>query len=601
MKILGISAFYHNSAAALIIDGLVVAAAEEERFTRIKNDSSFPAQSILYCLESTMVSIDDLDAIVFYEKPFLKFERIIETTIKDVPRGYRMFVQSIPIWIKHKLLIKNEIRNGLKTIFANSNEAINNVNILFSEHHLSHAASSFFASNFSSAAILTIDGVGEWATASISYGKGNSIQTLSEMKFPHSVGLLYSAFTAFLGFEVNNGEYKVMGLAPYVDEKNTEVARIRNLITSKMLTLHQDGSISLNKVYFNFSSLTKMLSHSKTQQLLKIKSRKPNEPIEQEHIYLAQAIQSITSEVMIKMAKYARLITGSHQLCISGGVALNCVANGKLLEEGIFDDIYIQPASGDSGGALGAAWAAYYLHFKKDRVFSSAYDQMYGAKLGPEYHQERILDALKTYSVNYVKLNYHEFIDNVAMHLVNGKVVGWFNGKMEFGPRALGSRSILASPLLDSMQSVLNQKVKKREGFRPFAPIMLRSEFEKLFGLKHESPYMLFVHKILDAYRTPNEIVLNDLVYTINQKRSILPAITHIDYSSRIQTINDGDDNILNRLLLKYKEQTGYGVLINTSFNIKDEPIVCTPEDAINCFLQTDIDILAFENIIVTK
>lgn len=599
MKILGISAFYHNSAAALLIDGRIAAAAEEERFTRKKNDPSFPSNSIKFCLDANSISISDLDAIVFYDKPFLKFERILETTIKDVPRGFGLFVQSIPTWIKHKLLIRNEIKNGLKAVFENEHDSINKVKILFSEHHLSHAASSFFASNYNEAAILTIDGVGEWATASISYGKENSIEVLSEMHFPNSLGLLYSAFTAFLGFEVNNGEYKVMGLAPYVDEHHPEVLRIRNIITDKMLLLHEDGSITLNKMYFNFSSTKYMLSPRLTESLLGIKSRKPDESIKQEHIYLAQAIQSITTEVIIKMAKYAKSIIGANRLCLSGGVALNCVANGRLLEEKIFEEIYIQPASGDSGGALGAAWAAYYMHYKKNRIYCDGYDQMQGAKLGPEFEHDTIVNSLKKYGLSFVQLDDNRFIEIIATHLANGKVIGWFNGKMEFGPRALGSRSILASPLVETMQSVLNQKVKKREGFRPFAPIMLRSEFERLFGLKHESPYMLFVHKILSAYITPNEIELEDLVYTINQKRSILPAITHIDYSSRIQTVND--DGILCQLLNKYKELSGYGVLINTSFNIKDEPIVCTPEDAIKCFLQTDIDILAFENIIATK
>jgi carbamoyltransferase len=601
MKILGISAYYHNSAAALIFDGEVLCAAEEERFTRKKNDASFPSNAVEFCLSFSKTSLDEIDAVVFYDKPFLKFERIIESLIKSAPLGYRMFVNSVPIWVKQKLTIKQQIKNELRELGSELNRG-KVPKILFSNHHLSHAASCFYASNFEESAILTIDGVGEWATASIAIGRGNKIKTLCEMHYPDSVGLMYSAFTAFLGFEVNNGEYKVMGLAPYVKEDNSEVLRIKRLIVENMVSIHADGSISLNKFYFTLESLRSMINVSRAEKLLLINQRKPNEEILPNHVYLAQALQSVTKDIIIAMAKHAKKLTGLDNICLAGGVALNCVVNGNLLEEGIFRNIYIQPASGDSGGALGAAWASYYMHFNNKRVCdNNSYDKMKSSKLGPCYSEQEIISCLNEQQLKYQKLDKDTFINEVAKQLMAGKVVGWFNGKMEFGPRALGSRSIIASAAIGNMQSKLNLKVKKRESFRPFAPVMLMSDFKKLFGLDHRSPYMLFVHKIQESYRIEADENLNDLYYTINQKRSVLPAITHIDHSSRIQTIDDEDDGQLANLLRKFKLLTGYGVLINTSFNVKDEPIVCAPQDAINCFLQTDIDILAFENIIVSK
>lgn len=599
MNIIGISAYYHDAAAALLVDGNIIAAAQEERFTRIKSDSSFPIKSIDYCLKEAGLNLSDVDALVFYDKPFLKFERLIETYFFLAPSGFKSFIKSIPTWLKEKLFLKNEIKKHLKAYDSNYNGK--KIKVLFSTHHLSHAASAFFVSNFKQSAILTIDGVGEWATASISLGAENNITNLVEMRFPNSVGLLYSSFTYFLGFEVNNGEYKVMGLAPFAEEEEEKVILFKTIIIDNIIEIFEDGSIELNPYYFKYASSLKMIHEKRFEVLFGIKKRGSNEPILKTHYCLAKALQLVLEEVVIKMAKKAKEITGSNNLCLAGGVALNCVANGKLLESKIFDNIYIQPAAGDAGGAVGAALAAHYMHYHTVRKYTTDYDQMNGCKLGPNFTLLAIENALKRSNLSYIKLNEKELIQSTNDLLINGKIIGWFQGRMEFGPRALGNRSIIANPLLPNILSDLNIKVKKRESFRPFAPIMLKEEFERFFGQKHDSFYMLFVHQILPKYRIENTPIEDDLFKTINQVRSVIPAITHVDYSSRIQTVTASSNELMYQLLVDFKKRTSFGVLINTSFNIKDEPIVCTPEDAINCFLNTNIDALIMENFLITK
>ena len=600
MNILGISAYYHDSAAALICDGEVVAAAQEERFTRIKNDKNFPLNAIKYCLAEAGLTIENIDAIVFYDKPFLKFERLLEIYFQNAPKGWLSFITSMPVWLKEKLFLKSNLKKEFKLI----DDKINwkHTQLLFSNHHLSHAASAFYATNFKSAAILTIDGVGEWATASIALGDNNQLTTLREMHFPDSVGLLYSAFTYYLGFEVNAGEYKVMGLAPYAKPDDDLVVEYVSLIKENIVTIFDDGSIKLNAKYFTYATSLRMINDKAFAAIFDLKRRESNDEINDKHIAIAQALQQVLEHILLLMAQQAKLLTGRDNICLAGGVALNCVANGKLLESGLFKNVFIQPAAGDSGAALGAAWAAYYLHFKAERKYSIQDDNMHYARLGPSFEIDQIKAAISKHNLVYKELNSEELIEQITKFLVDGKVVGWFQGRMEFGPRALGGRSILANPMLPNMQSKLNLKVKKREGFRPFAPIMLEDDFEKLYAQKHQSPYMLFVHKLLPEYRNNVEqIASNNLVNIINQNRSVLPSITHIDFSSRIQTVSSTSDELMFKLLTNFKSETGYGVLINTSFNLNNEPIVCSPEDAINCFLKTDIDVLVLENIIIEK
>lgn len=599
MKILGISAYYHDSAAALIEDGIILAAAQEERFTRKKNDEAFPENAIKYCLEESGLQLSDLGAIVFYDKPFLKFERLLETYFDIVPKGWISFITAMPVWLKEKLFLKSELKKSL--IKIDKSIDWKTTDLLFSKHHLSHAASAFFATNFEEAAILTIDGVGEWATASISKGKENQIETLSELQFPDSVGLLYSAFTYFLGFKVNSGEYKVMGLAPYANPDDALVKEYKTIIEKEIVSIFEDGSIKLNQKYFKYSTSLRMIDEKKFETLFGFKTRKPEENLTKNHYSLAQALQLLVEEIVIKMAQKAKEITGSSNLCMAGGVALNCVANGKLLETGLFENIFVQPAAGDAGGALGAALSAYYMHYKKERVYSDEDDQMQLSRLGPSFDKTRIRRAIEKAKLDYTYLNEEILLQKTTDLLAEGKVIGWFQGRMEFGPRALGGRSILGNPLLAETQSKLNLKVKKRENFRPFAPIMLPEEFNKFFNKNYSSPYMLFVHKILPEFRKTTQAVENDLIATINQVRSVLPSITHVDYSARIQTVGDRNDLKLHALLQKFKAKTGYGVLVNTSFNIKDEPIVCNPEDAIRCFLNADIDCLVMENYLILK
>lgn len=599
MNIIGISSYYHDAAAALIADGNVIAAAQEERFSRIKSDSSFPIHSIDYCLKEAGLKLTDIDAFVFYEKPFLKFERLIETYFYLAPSGFISFVKSIPSWLKEKLFLKNEIKKHLKAYDSNCNWT--KTKILFSSHHLSHAASAFFVSNFNNSAILTIDGVGEWATSSIALGQDNKITTLLEMRFPNSVGLLYSSFTYFLGFEVNNGEYKVMGLAPFAEDEDEQVICFKRIITSNIVKIFEDGSIELNPFYFKYASSLKMIHEKRFELLLGIKIRRTNDAILKVHYCLAKALQLVLEDIVMKMAIKAKQITGSNKLCLAGGVALNCVANGKLLESNEFDNIYIQPAAGDAGGALGAALSAHHMYYHIPRKYNASFDLMLGCKLGPSFALLTIENALKRSNLSYKKLSENELIQKTNDLLINGNIIGWYQGRMEFGPRALGSRSIIANPLMPNTLSDLNIKVKKREGFRPFAPIMLKEEFERLFGQKHDSIYMLFVHKILPKYRIKVPLYDDDIYRTVNLARSVLPAITHVDYSSRIQTVTESTNKLMYQLLVEFKKRTGFGVLVNTSFNIKDEPIVCTPEDAINCFLNTNIDALIIENYLIIK
>lgn len=597
MKILGISAYFHDAAASLIIDGELIAAAQEERFTRVKNDADFPINAIQYCLSEANIEVKDLDAIVFYEKPFLKFERILTEFIQSAPFSLYSFVRGIPNWLRYKLRVKKEIIGKLNVICQDIDWS--QTKVLFSKHHLSHAASSFFVSPFDEAVILTIDGVGEYDTASIAWGQKNTIETLKVLKYPHSIGLFYSAFTAFLGFEVNNGEYKVMGLAPYGSNKKEAVAQLAAKIKSEFIEIHETGAIKLNQHYFSLSSSRSMLRLKRVEAILDLKRREPSEKISEKYFILAAAVQQITEEVVLKMVAYAKRIATSENLCLAGGVALNCVANGKIKESGIFTNIYIQPASGDAGGSLGAALAAHYMHFKHER-YRTTDGQMKGAGFGPSFDDEAVESVLVAKNLNYQKVSEEQKVALAVDYLVKNQILGWFQGRMEFGPRALGNRSIIANPLHPDTQSRLNIKVKKRESFRPFAPILLTEEFDKFFGQDYESNYMLFAHQIKPEFRQKFSLT-NDLIGSINQVRSPFPAATHVDYSSRIQTVTKESNFSLHSLLTHFKKQTGYGVLVNTSFNVKDEPIVCSPLDAIRCFESTDIDVLIINNFIIQK
>jgi len=604
MKILGISAYYHDAAAALVEDGKLIAAAQEERFTRKKHDESFPENAIKYCLKSTNLKMKDLDAVVFYDKPFLKFERILTAALQYAPKGVKFFLRSIPIWLKEKLFLKKSIRDHIKSM----QDEIGEVNwdrtqLLFSNHHLSHAASAYYCSPFNDSAVLTIDGVGEYATASIGIGEGREVKIIKEMHFPHSIGLVYSAFTYFLGFRVNNGEYKVMGLAPYSVPDSKNVITLKEKILGNLLTILPDGSIRLNLEYFTFQHALRMIPESKWEKVLGMARREPDSPVERKHADLAQALQQVTEEVILKMAQHAKELTGSQHLCLAGGVALNCVANGKLREKNWFEDIYVQPAAGDAGGAVGAALGAYHMHYGKKR--NAEKDYMQGGSLGPEFSNSEILRTLERSeeSVEFTKLSDDELLSNTAAAILNGKVIGWFQGKMEFGPRALGQRSIIADPANADMQSIVNIKIKKRESFRPFAPIMLEEEANRYFEHGDASEYMLFVHKIRPEFRKelPEAYEELDLIPMLEVKRSLFPAISHTDFSSRLQTVPSDSSKRILKLLKIMKERTGTGMLINTSFNIKGEPIVCTPEDALNCFLSTEMDILVIEDYWVQK
>lgn len=600
MPILGISAFYHDSAAALIHDGTIIAAAQEERFTRKKHDSSFPKNAIQFCLENSGLDLSEIDAVVFYDKPLLKFERLLETYYAFAPRGIRSFIASMPVWLREKMFLKKVLRDELKKIDGLGGKK---VKLLFPEHHLSHAASAFYPSTYQEAAILTIDGVGEWATASICYGEGEKIKILKELKFPHSIGLLYSAFTYFLGFRVNSGEYKLMGLAPYGNPESSQVLEFVDAIKNSLCTVFPDGSVWLNQKYFNYATGLTMTNDKLWENIFGFSRRKSTDSLEQHHCNLALAIQHVCEEVVLKMATHAKQLTGSENLCLAGGVALNCVANGKLQNAEIFKNIFIQPAAGDAGGAIGGALVADYLYFGTPRIVKKM-DRMRGGYLGPEYSDTDIEKVCRKYKAESQKFaNKDELYQLVAKKLDDGKVIGWMQGRMEFGPRALGARSILGDARNPEMQKKLNLKIKYRESFRPFAPAVLDEDANKYFHLRGDSPYMLLVHQISDSIKKSvpdnyHDLDIRDKLYFI---RSELPAITHIDYSARIQTVHSETNPNFYSLLKKFKELTGYGVLVNTSFNVRGEPIVCNPDDAYRCFMRTEMDYLVINNFMFRK
>jgi carbamoyltransferase len=600
-KVLGISAFYHDSAAALVIGGRIIAAAQEERFTRDKHTPDFPVEAVKYCLEEAGLELDDLDAIVFYDKPLLKFERLLQTYYSFSPKGLLSFLKAIPVWINEKMFLKKMIHEGLKEVGSYDKKK---VNLLFPEHHLSHAASAFYPSAFPESAILTIDGVGEWCTASIGLGKGEKIELLREMEFPHSAGLLYSAFTYYLGFTVNSGEYKLMGLAPYGNEHDDQTKEFITKIKSELVDIKEDGSIWLNQKYFNYATGLRMVHDQKWKELFGVGRREAEADLEQVHCNLAIAIQKVTEEIVIKMAKEAKRLTNSEYLCMAGGVALNCVANGKLLEENIFKEIYIQAASGDAGGALGAALAVSHMYFEEERIIDYKYDQMNGTYLGPDYSEKEIQSMNKHNNARYNK--YDEFNDLtsfVASKLAGGNVVGWFQGRMEFGPRALGNRSILGDARNPEMQKKLNLKIKYREGFRPFAPSVLAEDAREYFDLQADSPYMLVVAPVKESRRLKLPDNYNDLPLweRLYHQRSDLQSITHLDFSARVQSVYKETNPRYHALIQEFKKQTSYGLVVNTSFNVRGEPIVCTPFDAFRCFMSTEMDYLVIGDFVYTK
>lgn len=600
--IVGISAFYHDSAAAIIKDGEILAAAQEERFTRKKHDSGFPTNAVRFCLDYAGVSIDELKHVAFYDKPFLKFERLIETYYGFAPRGARSFLASMPVWLKEKLTMRKIIKDGLKEIMPYDKKQLS---IVYPEHHLSHGASAYFTSPFEESAILTVDGVGEWATASICHGVGNEVKILKELKFPHSLGLLYSAFTYYLGFRVNSGEYKLMGLAPYGNPDGEDTKRYKKIIEEHLIDVKDDGSIWLNQKYFNYATGLRMVFDSKWEKLFGMKRREGESEIEQKHMDMALAIQQVTEEVVFKMADAARELTGSKNLCMAGGVALNCVANGKLLNRGTFENIYIQPAAGDAGGALGAALAAWHIvEGKEYAVGSRQVDTMKGSYLGPEYSGLDIESTARRNKANFTKYeNFEELCVEVAKELDAGSAVGWFQGRMEWGPRALGNRSILGDARNREMQLKLNLKIKYRESFRPFAPSVLAEMQKEYFDIPAASPYMLLVGGVNEDRRkeVPADYHSKSLSEKLYFERSDLPAITHIDYSARVQSVHQETNIRYWKLINAFKELTGYGLVVNTSFNVRGEPIVCTPDDAFDCFMNTEMDVLVMGDYVFKK
>ena len=602
MKILGISAYYHDSAAAYIEDGVIIAAAQEERFTRKKHDPGFPSHSVQYCLSEAGVQLSDLDAIVFYDKPLLKMERLLETYYAFSPKGLLSFLTAIPVWLKEKMFLKRMLYDEL---FAIGKFDKKKVKLLFPEHHLSHAASAFYPSPYDDAAILTLDGVGEWATASIGHGQGNKLSILKELKFPHSLGLLYSAFTYFLGFKVNSGEYKLMGLAPYGRHASPEVEHYKKLIREVLVDIKSDGSIWLNQEYFNYATGLRMVHDAKWEQLFGFPTRESESNLEQKHCDLGLAIQEITEEIVILMAQEAKRLTGSKACVLAGGVALNCVANGKLKDAGIFESIFIQPAAGDAGGALGAALAAHYIYFDQARVVDTTrMDAMSGSYLGPSYSDKEIEQMAKQNQAVFTHYaDFSELSAKTAELLAEGNVIGWFQGRMEFGPRALGGRSILGDPRNPEMQKKLNLKIKYREGFRPFAPSVLAEDVSEYFECDTISPYMLLVHGVQPARRNamPANYEQLDMMDKLYFLRSDLPSITHIDYSARIQTVHAETNPRYHQLISDFKAKTGVGVVVNTSFNVRGEPIVCTPADAYRCLMRTEMDYLVVGNYIFDK
>jgi len=597
--ILGLSAFYHDSAAALLIDGQIVAAAQEERFTRKKHDPAFPANAMSYVMAEAGFTPADLTAVAFYDKPYLKFERLLETYHGFAPRGLKSFIMAMPVWIKEKLMMRTMLKDELAK--AGAGDPL----VLFPEHHLSHAASAFYPSPYQEAAILTVDGVGEWATTTIGFGQGRDITILRELQFPHSVGLLYSAFTYYTGFKVNSGEYKLMGLAPYGNPDAERVKRWKSLILSELVDLRSDGSLLLNMDYFDFATGLTMCKNDKWESLFGVPRRSAESLLDQQHMDLALAIQQATEDIVLTMAETAKKLTGADYLVMAGGVALNCVANGKLIRRGTFKDIWIQPAAGDAGGALGAALAAWHIWKGQERQAANPrMDDMQGAYLGPEYDADDILRVVRRHGAPYRRYDdFDELSRDVAQILTQGKVVGWFQGRMEFGPRALGNRSILGDPRHPEMQKRLNLKIKYREGFRPFAPSVLHEETATYFDLDRPSPYMLLVAPVKENRRNPlpegyENLELFDRLYHL---RSDVPAITHVDYSARIQTVHKETNEKYWRLIQAFKELTGCGLIVNTSFNVRGEPIVCTPEHAYQCFMRTEMDYLVLGDFLFAK
>jgi carbamoyltransferase len=591
--VLGISAFYHDSAAAILVDGKIVAAAQEERFTRIKHDSSYPFNAVEYVLKEAKVKLSNVNYITFYEKPFLKFERLLETYVGFAPKGFKSFSMSMPIWLSEKLFQKKILLNELK----NHDKSFNDLEkIYFSEHHFSHAASAFYPSPFKDATILTLDGVGEWATTTVAVGNGQKLEISKEIHFPHSIGLLYSAFTYYTGFKVNSGEYKVMGLAPYGEPK------FKKLILDNIIDLKNDGTFRLNMEYFEYAIGLKM-TNDKFSKLFGNPVRKPdNDKLTQFHMDIASSIQSVTEDIVLRLAKSLAKEYESKNLCMAGGVALNCVANGKILNENIFENIWIQPAAGDAGGALGSALALWHHEIKKERKIISN-DSMQGSYLGPSFSNDEIEKTLTSLGASFKKLSEKDLLEVTALEISKEKTVGWFQGRMEFGPRALGSRSIIADPRSDKMQKQLNLKVKFRESFRPFAPSVAREEVSKWFNLNCDSPYMLLVSGVKDSIRKVMTKKEKELfgIEKLNIKRSDIPAVTHVDYSARIQTVHENTNPKYYNLIKNFEKITNCPVIVNTSFNIRGEPIVCSIEDAYKCFMKTDLDILVCEDFILYK
>ena len=589
--LLGLSAYYHDSAAALLKDGEIVAAAQEERFTRKKHDASFPKHAILYCLKEAGVTLSQVDAVAFYDKPLLTFERLLETYLTFAPRGISSFLKSMPVWLKEKLLLKRTLGKELADIGLEGRP-----NVLFTHHHQSHAASAFFPGPFRESAVLCIDGVGEWATTTGWRGEGHQLEMLWQINFPHSLGLLYSTFTNYLGFQVNSDEYKVMGLAPYGEPRYVD------LITRHLIDVKQDGTFRLNMKYFGFATGMSMINRS-FSALFGLPPRQPHQSIRQEHMDIARSIQHVIEEAVLKLARTLHKETGLPNLCLAGGVALNCVANGRVLREGPFENIWIQPAAGDAGGALGAALATWYQYLGHERTVLHGQDAMKGALLGPSFEDEEIKNFLDQEALTYKSYEEPELYEILASLLASGAVVGWFQDRMEFGPRALGARSILGDPRKEKMQALMNQKIKFRESFRPFAPSVLREDLTSCFDLDRESPYMLLVAPVQNSIRQP--LTERERTYVgldqLGIPRSSLPAVTHVDYSARVQTVTGERNHRYYRLLKAFKAQTGCPVLINTSFNVRGEPIVCTPRDAYNCFMRTNIDYLVLGKHVIAK
>jgi len=590
--ILGISAFYHDSAAALIVDGEIIAAAQEERFTRKKHDPSYPVNAIDYCLSEADISLDQVDYIAFYDKPFLKFERLLETYVAFAPKGFQSFRMSMPIWLREKLFLKDMLIKEIKKVDKNFDDS----KLMFGEHHFSHAASAFYASPFEEAVVLTLDGVGEWATTTVAIGKGHELNIVKEIHFPHSLGLLYSAFTYYTGFRVNSGEYKVMGLAPYGEPK------YKDLILDKLIDLKEDGSFRLVQSYFNYATGLTMVNQ-KFADLFGEPVRKPDtDKLTQFHMDIAASVQAVTEEVVLTMTRALANEYNIPNLCMAGGVALNCVANGKILRDKAFKDIWIQPASGDAGGALGGALAVWHKELNNPRIVNPN-DAMQGSYLGPAYEQDFIENELSTCGAKFDSVAEDEMIEQTAQALADGKAIGWFQGRMEFGPRSLGGRSILGDPRSEKMQKTLNLKVKYRESFRPFAPSVLREDVSEWFEADYNSPYMLLVDDVKKDKRiemTKEEESLFG-IDKLNIKRSEIPAITHVDYSARIQTVHKETNPKYHALITKFKEKIDCSVVVNTSFNVRGEPIVCTPEDAFKCFMGTELDMLVVGNCVLRK